>query len=250
MNSPEITEQEFETIERYLKNNMSAEEQERFQQQLIEEPTLQQKVNEVRMLIDGVEAASLKEKLNTYHEEVSATHSKVIDPPKLISTPEKNYTRWYAAAGILVALIGIFWFLNRTSPTEQLFAQHFEPDPGLPTTMSTSGNYAFFEGMVDYKQGKYDEALSKWEPLLEASPENDTLQYFLGMAHLAKDESKEALPYLEKVAAMTSSSFLSEANWYLGLSYLDLNQPKKATRVLKRSDVPASQEIVTALTSK
>lgn len=247
MNSPQITQDEFETIERYLKNEMTAAEQEQFQQQLIEDPSLQQKVNEVRMLIDGMEAATLKEQLNEYHKEVGSTHSKVVQEPKLITKPKSNRALWYSMAAVLIALFGIFWFFNRTSPNEKLFAKHYTPDPGLPTTMSTTSNYFFFEGMVDYKQGNFKEALQKWEPLLASTPENDTLHYFLGMAHLANEEAKQALPYLEKVSTMKQSSFISEANWYLGLSYLRLNQPKAAEKVLKRSDVKESQLILKEL---
>ncbi len=174
-----ITQHELETIERYLDNEMSASEQEDFIRSISEEPRFQQKINEVRALRDGIETASLKETLDDFHKEIPLAHSKVVHKPNIIERPRRNRTVYLAVAAVAIVLIGLWQFLASGDGTEALYAEHFTPDPGLPTTMSTSDEYSFYDGMVDYKMGDYATAITKWELLLPNKPTNDTLHYFL-----------------------------------------------------------------------
>ncbi|RFN58855.1 tetratricopeptide repeat protein [Marixanthomonas ophiurae] len=242
-----ITEKEFETIERYLTNEMSAEEQKAFVDTLSSDPFLQQKVNEVRALIDGIEASALKNKLDDFHKELLQTHSKVVNKSKLIQKPKRSKIPLYAIAAVLVVVFGILWFFNSADSNQRLFAEHFTPDPGLPTTMSTTNNYIFFDGMVDYKQENYKAAIEKWTPLLSEKSENDTLNYFLGVAYLAEKNEGEAIDYLGEVSKTKSSMFLQESYYYLGLAFLKNGELEKAKTSFKKSNSDESQTILKKL---
>src|SRR5690606_36367030 len=100
-----------------------------------------------------------------------------------------------ATLAILVS-VGI-WALLQKSPGEKLYRQYFTPDPGLPTVMGNTDNFTFNEAMVYYKQGDYGAAIAQWEGLLPQKRDNDTLNYFLGAAHLAHGNVPEAIPFLE-----------------------------------------------------
>src|SRR5690606_23244373 len=110
------------------------------------------------------------------------------------------------------------------TPNQKLYAEFFVPDPGLPTTMSSTNNYTFFDAMVNYKQGDYKTAIKKWETLEAANTENDTLIYFLGVAHLAKGNTEDAISYLEKSKDFKDSVFKNDAYYYLGMAHLKNNQ--------------------------
>ena len=121
-------------------------------------------------------------------------------------------------------------FFNRLSPNEKLYNEFFTPDPGLPTVMGENGDYSFYEAMVDYKHGDYNEAIKKWERQLFQKPKNDTLNYFLGSAHLANGNSKKAIDYLEDVADDKKSIFYNDANTYMGLALLKTGQIPEAKK--------------------
>ena len=114
-----------------------------------------------------------------------------------------------------------------------MFLEYFSPDPGLPTVMGNNDNYPFYEAMVDYKEGNYDVAIKKWRGLLVSKPNNDTLNYFLGVAHLANDDSKSAIPYLEKID-VSESFFGKDAKHYLGLAHLKSGDIEKAKALLEK----------------
>ena len=113
--------------------------------------------------------------------------------------------------------------------------------------MSSNNNFEFYDAMVSYKQGDYTTAINKWEKLLQAKPSNDTLNYFIGVAHLANKNEVEAIPFLNVVTNYSNSAFLNESYYYLGLAYLKNNNVKLAKKNLNFSTVDNSKLILSKL---
>lgn len=149
-------------------------------------------------------------------------------------------------AAALIIAAGSFWFLGGNS-NDRLYAKYFSPDPGLPTTMSSNNNYEFNKAMVDYKQGKYNDALSIWKAQLEHKTNNDTLNYFIGSALLADNNDKEAISYFLRVTELEDNRFKAEAYHYLGLAYLKNNDKAAAINALKKSNLSTSKDLLEKL---
>jgi len=110
------------------------------------------------------------------------------------------------------------------------YASAFEIDPGLPTPMSETSNYNFYDAMVDYKMEKYEVAIMKWQK--EGGKIGaDTLSYYLGMAYLNSGNLKEANTRLQTVPA--SSSFSDLAKWYQVKILLDNGNIDDAKNLLQ-----------------
>ena len=155
----------------------------------------------------------------------------------------------YTAAACVAILIvlGGYTFLQGNSlsnKNEQLFATYFRPDPGLPTTMSVSDNFDFFDAMVSYKQGDYNKAITKWEVLLKEKPDNDTLNYFIGVAYLANGNEDQAITFLQWSSEHQESKFLKETYHYLGLANIKKGDLDKGKKNLELSDLPESKEVL------
>jgi tetratricopeptide (TPR) repeat protein len=117
----------------------------------------------------------------------------------------------------------------------------------MVTAMGTNSNYEFDRGMVDYKTGAYQAAISRWEKLLAQKPDNDTLNYFLGSALLAIGDDELALSFLQKTLEMETGIFQKEASWYLGLSYLKSGNNAEAVKYLQNSGREEAAEIIEKL---
>ncbi len=220
---------------------MEEEERSSFEQELKDNLLLRQQLEEVQTLVEGIETVALKEKLNTYHEEISVGSSTF----KSARIGFKNY----AMAASIAIFIGIatFWFFNRKSPEERLFAKHFVPDPGLPTTMGNSTNFAFYDAMVSYKRADYATAITKWETLLNEKPSNDTLNYFIGVAHLANTNADEAIKYLNVASQSKNSVFDKDMIYYLGMANLKAGNLETAKKYLSESDSNNAKTILDEL---
>ena len=191
-------------------------------------------------MLFGIESQALKEKLDDFHKELVESPSNKTAPVKFM------HFRKIAVAAILVIALGSLWFLSDNA-NEKLYAKYFTPDPGLPTMMSETKNFEFYDAMVNYKQGEYTKAIEKWQPLLDNSPKSDTLNYFMGMAQLANKQEEKAIKYFDVVTNLETSTFKNDAYYYLGLAYLKADNLEFAKKNLTFSTVDNSKKILLEL---
>jgi len=242
----QITQELLEKVERYLNGTMEVSEKLQFENSMKENEMFRQQVEDIKTLLAGIETASLKEKMNEFHSQMG--HDV---PVKNISYSNRTNSRlFYAIAASAVILLGVFWVFNPSNSNEKLYNEYFAVDPGLPTTMGTTDEFSFYDGMVNYKREEYDEALTKWTQLLQQKNDNDTLNYFIGVAYLAKGKTEDALPYLKKVSEQKESIFLEDSHYYLGLSNLKSDNQELAIAYFKKSKRPEAQKILKALQEK
>ncbi len=232
-----ITQELLEFVERCLNKTASNEELKKFEHKLKNDQEFKAQVADIKTLLFGIESQVLKEKLDDFHEEL-------VDVPSSKTVPVKSiYFRKIAVAAILIIALGSFWFLSQNT-NDKLYAKYFIPDPGLATTMSENANFEFYDAMVNYKQEDYKTAINKWNELLKTKPENDTLNYFIGVAHLADKSENQSIQFLEKVTSTTKSVFKNEAYYYLALAYLKADNVELAKKNLTFSSVDNSKALL------
>lgn len=240
-----MTPELLEHIESYLQDNLSELERDAFEQELKSNAALRQEVDDQRVILLAIQESSLRTSMDQMHEKLEAQNNGVT------RLPDRRWIKYSIAASIavLVGFVGIM-LSRKQNPNDQLFAAHFTPDPGLPTTMSASNNYEFFNAMVSYKQGDYQKAIGVWETLLKEKPSNDTLNYFIGVAHLANDNEEEAISFLQWAAQHPESAFYKEVYHYLGLAHLKNGDKENALVTLKKSQLQKSEDLLKELLSE
>ncbi|MBT0607239.1 hypothetical protein [Aequorivita echinoideorum] len=224
-------------IDQYLRGELPANQLDAFEKRLESDTILKAAVEEQKAITDGAEEYFLRDSLDVFHREMYTENST------------KNRSFWFAAAAAILVIIGVTsWALFFQNETPQsVFAENFRPDPGLPTTMGPSEDYVFYEGMVDYKRKKYDEALEKWQPLLQKNKESDTLNYFVGVAYLAKGNSSQASGFLENVTIKKNSIFNDDARYYLALSKINDGKISEAKTILEHINTSESVSLLQRL---
>ena len=195
------TREEQELFESCLLDQMTPAEKAGFESRMASDPTLKAKFLEFKALFGAIEEAGLRLAMDHFHEGVQDDAKE-----RRLSTASRTVYRMAAAIAVLMTLGGI-WYFYYPNANERLFAAYYTPDPGLPTVMGNSDNYMFYEAMVDYKQEDYGTALQKWKGLLPGKMDNDTLNYFMGSAHLAKGEADKAIRFLTVCWCTTAPPF-------------------------------------------
>lgn len=235
-NSNEISQELWEKIENYIFHEMSDSEKHEFENEIEKNPILKSQIEEVQSFSENTQRIILKEKLDEFHREISST-------PQVAKKIPINKTIIWTAACFILLITTVIWLNTRNTP-ERIFEKHYTHDPGLPTTMSNSGNYEFFDGMLDYKQQNYQTALEKWKPLLAENPNNDTLNYFVGLSYLAIGETEEAEALIENVAGMNQSMFYEDAIFYTALVMIKKGETEKAAQLLSNQNSDRSQKLL------
>lgn len=234
---------ELELFDRYQMQKMNVTERDAFEQRLKTDLKLKETFNEYMAMVYVVEESALKKKIDVFHSDLDLEKEKVVSLRK-----SKRINYLVAASIALLIGLGGLWLFNLQN--QNLFDEYFTADPGLPTVMSNSDDYKFYEAMVDYKRKGYNRAIEKWEMLLVQKPQNDTLNYFLGSAYLANKQEETSVMFLKKVASNKNSVFYSEANFYLGLVHLKMGQENKAIDYLKKSDSKTAVELISKINKK
>lgn len=246
MNNPNhISQEEIEKIEQFVLNKMSGQQAEAFRKELEQSPALRDKYAEVKILIEAVEEGALRENMEQFHHQMETEFSS----PK--STKKLNPYYWAAAAAIVLCIASVVWILYpRETEHQKLFVQFYQEDPGLITAMSSEGQYEFDRAMVDYKSGNYREAIERWEKLIVKKTDNDTLNYFLGVAHLALEETGPAISYFEKVSQLPEGRFSDDNYWYMALAYLKQGKVEEAVSKLEKTEHPMKEQLLKSLQEK
>lgn len=224
-----ITQPEWELIDAFLMNNLSLEQLNIFKEKSSTDPLWNEKINTVNLFKKGIGEAVLTEKMNAFHTQITAKNK-----PGFTSIFFNTKTYWVAAACILL-MVAFGIFLLKNNKYERAYAHHYQPDSGLITAMGVSNHYTFDEAMVQYKNKKYQKALSMWLPLLQQHPSNDSLLYFTAAAYQNLENYPKAAANYLQVLKQHNSVFYKDASWYLGLIYIKNKQVQKAKPLLLQS---------------
>jgi len=218
----------FEKMEDYIHGKLSALEQQRFEDEMAQDEVLRQEVALYRRLIDAVETESARQLLEQIHEENFAKETTVVP----LQSRRAFFPLAIAASLALLVLAGWWLFTLQSTQAEGLYAAYFFPAVGLPTTLGYTEDPQFAEGMISYKLQEYAEARNYWKSLVEADPQNDTLNYYMGIAFLADEMPDQAVNHLQRVVQQDESAYQNDAKWYVALAYLLAEQEENAKTIL------------------
>ena len=238
-----ISTAEFESIEQYLLGKAGTEQRIAFEERKQTDSIWADKVNEVKLLLAGIETASLKERLNYYHENVKKNQPGR-KGGKIIPLRRKLLV---AASVALLATVSTWLFTTGKNKYEKVYAAYYKPDPGLMSAMGTGDNYKFNRAMLHYKTGNYKNAIDEWGKLKIELPQNDTLNYFLGAAQQANGNNAAAIILLKSMTTDTAKPFYKEACWYTGLALLKQGEVKEAIPYIEKSARPESSELISKI---
>lgn len=221
---PGISQAEFERIEHYLLGDMDGPVQQAFEEDMASNAELRGEVALQRRLMAAAELGGFMASMNRLTHGASQASRK------------RLHVWRYAVAAVAVFAIGVLgWWMLLTTDTSgaSLYASYFYPDPGLPVAMSSTDRYVFYDGMVSYKEEKYDEAIHTWHMLSEEMRSTDTVQYYFGMAMLNKGALDSAALYLEPILTAKGSAFRNRALWYRALIHVNRAEYAEAADLLR-----------------
>jgi hypothetical protein len=133
----------------------------------------------------------------------------------------------FAIATIALLITQIFNPLNQNS-LYRLYGRFYAPiDSEEIQNMSESGNFSpsTIYGLECYASGRYEEAVDFF---IKAGKEH----LFLGISYLGNLEYEKAR--LSLLASYSAKPTHPVTNWYLGLSYIKLNERERATYHLQK----------------
>ncbi len=218
----------FEAIEAYVLDRMGDDDRAAFEQRMAGDPGLSAEVELQRESILAIELGGFARML----QEVGAGQ----EADQRSATRGNAWRQYLKYAAVLILLLSGAWWLMRPPSNERLFAEHFVADAGLPVEMGIAEDAAFADAMVSYKEAHYAEARSKWMPLLQQDPRNDTLRFYVGSSALAEGDTDAAIAHFVDLVNDPRSVFRERSRWYLFLAYVRTGRTTEAKALGMESD--------------
>ncbi len=224
-----MTQKLFETIEAYIEGSLSETELESFVALIEANPELKNEITihkELRNEFANTKAIDFRRKLIIAKEELAQENNQQKTRSLVLS--------YWKIAAFIIFIIGIptfFWFQNNTE--QDLYAIYYTPYPiedikrGVDTTRIKILN----DILLNYKSQKYREIIIDLENLVVQKSNEEKLKLCLGNSYLNTDQLIKAETLFKTFSRESTNYF--DAQWFLSLTYLRMNQKDSMIPILK-----------------
>ncbi|MBK7870678.1 MAG: tetratricopeptide repeat protein [Saprospiraceae bacterium] len=210
---------DIESIERYLSDELNSAEKLILDQRLTEDESFAHEFQRRQMAhttLDYLIAKNLKAQLQELENE---NKGKVVSINK---NRQKRLVILSLAASIL--LIVTFFFIipqNSMSNAELASAYYESPDLTVRGSETTNPDQELLkDGITALQNGQHNKAITALESIPESNPYYTLAQYYLGHAFYAAGQYDKAAASFARVRASEDIRYLEDAEWYELLSCL------------------------------
>ncbi|MGB1241527.1 MAG: tetratricopeptide repeat protein [Chitinophagales bacterium] len=142
---------------------------------------------------------------------------------------------------VIVMAPFVYMLLPISFNAEQLFKNNFSPYPIDKVKRDFNGNYEasskWKKSKISYQDQNYHNTVHALSELLEDIENNESSHidhFYIGVSYLAGNEPKAAVEHFESVLkADFIGDWRATTNWYLALTYLELNKTQETRKYLK-----------------
>ena len=221
-----------ELIERYYNENLSPEELDFFNEQLVKDSAFSEEVKQFNFVfkgIDTVRSQELKRQFISYEQKHLAKNKKF----KVMNFTRSKVSIAAVFSIVLITGSSLLFFSNSASPSEVLYTQYFEAYPNVIAPITRTLNQdlgAESFAMNAYDSMNYNEAIAAFDELLLHTDLQNEIRFYKAVALMSKGSHKEAKVQLELMNE--NGAFKNQRKWYLALALLQLEEFKETEILL------------------
>ncbi len=222
-------------IQKYLDNDLSDKDMKRFEADLEVSSKLQDDLalyQEIDEALADTEVLSFREQLTDLRREkqksggTGKSHIRFTKP-------------WHYAATAAIALmlaIGLASVLDRPMNNRDLLKKYYKPYEVALINRSDNSTLDLMlkNAEILYQRGDFEQAAVYFEMVLEEQPELAGTNLYAGISYYELERYLDAKNSLNKVIEHNDNLYIEQAEWYLGLCFLALDENERARRQFAR----------------
>ena len=136
------------------------------------------------------------------------------------------------ATGVAVVTTFIFLLRKPNYSTSELFTRYYAPYENLIIFRGEDDDIILKRAMDAYDDQNYQRAISLLQPYMEANPKQRSAALYLGIAEMELSNYGKAESHLTD--ALNDPRYQQQADWYLALLYLRMNDVHKSSETLQK----------------
>lgn len=219
-------------LEKFLNNELSKQETELFQKELLTEPDLRKEMQVRKEIEDALNDTDFKMFRDNLEEIVQSEKSKN-GKVRFFEFKTPSFRWLVAAASIAMIIVGanaIYVLKGKTFQPKDLVSMYYKPYDSYINVRSGNINTddIFIKALMKYEKKDYNEAIFLLNKVLEVDNNNVASLFYLGVSYVETDRFADAFNAFNKIVDHGDNLFVDQAKWYLGLTYLKSNEKDKA----------------------
>ena len=232
------TSRKIEEIDQYLNFELSEENLASFETELINNPDLVAELDlhkEIDSAVRETDIMGLREKLDQISKEIVKEKSK---ERSFAARFPKSRIAIATIAASLILIISITSLISRhkAANNNELYTQYYE-------IYQATGIFRSGDALLDSKismalhkfnEEKYAESLDLFDHVLTVNNMNPIGNFYSGMACQQTGNYEQAIFSYQQVIKEKNNLFVEQAQWYMGLCYLQTDNKKKAYKQFQR----------------
>lgn len=217
----------FDRIEQYLEDELSAEDRKQFERDLETDAALKADFNHHLKAHEAVELLVKRDLEDHIQSWQKANPISDITAKKFRLIP--GFKVWRIAAAVVILIVTVFLLRNiSATKSPAALASDYYQMPTLPGERSGDGRITqLIEGYQAFKQKDFTGAITAFKTITENDPIFFEAQYYLGHSLYQLGKYQEAGAAFKTGTQSTDKRVKESAEWYLVLNYLKI-QPQPA----------------------
>lgn len=224
-----------EELESYINSELSNEELASFEAELTSNQKLMDEIELIKnidLALSETDVMQLRNNLQNIAGEIAS--SKQTERSFAGKFKAKRIVLSTVAAS-LILLLGITGILSRQSQDNiyQKFYTKYEAT-GIVRSANITANKTLSEALQKFENKDYNAALNLFTEVIARDQDNMVGHFYAGVSLQETGKYQNAIKEYETVIIDKDNLFTEQAEWYIGLCYLQTNENKKAYKQFKK----------------
>ena len=225
-----------EELENYIHNKLSDEELSSFEEELTSNYDLVSEIDLIKnidLALQEKDIMQLRSKLKDIAGEIA---SEKQTERSIAGKVKYKRTLISAVAASLILLMGITGVLSRQSSQSEIYKDFYNKyeTTGIVRSASVATDKTLTEAMQKFDSKDYDAALNLFSEVISRDQNNMVGHFYSGVTLQETGKYNNAIKEFETVIIDKDNLFIEQAQWYIGLCYLQTNENKKAYKQFKK----------------
>jgi tetratricopeptide (TPR) repeat protein len=221
-----------EEIDDYLSGELDEQLKNLFEDELLANQNLASEVklfNEIDEAITEKDVMDLRSSLNTIGKEANKPEIRGIRGSLSLKLTHRFLP---AVAASIIVILGInIIFHSISSSNPKIYSEYYQPAEFITGTTRSAINaeeLMMNQALTMLSIKEYDQALQLFSDILAKDDKNPAANFYAGTIYQMKEQYADAIKSFTMVTEEGDNLFVEQADWYLGLCFLKMDQRKRA----------------------
>ena len=224
-----------EKMEAYIHNELSDEELASFEAELSSNRELISEINLIKDIdraLNETDVMQLRNKL----QRISGDAAEIQTERSFAVKTKIKKVMLSSVAASLILLLGITGLLSRQASQKDIYQNFYSKyqTTGIARSANLSADQTLITALQKFDNKDYDAALNLFQKVISADQNNMVGHFYTGVSLQETGKYNNAIREYQTVIANKDNLFVEQAEWYIGLCYLQTNEDKKAYKQFKK----------------